>query len=172
MRVLMAPTGSAGRCPRRRPLQRWPTGGAGPPPATRSTSRRCPTAGPASSTSSRRRCRTPSGRPSRSRTPWPGPSAAELLLHGTTAYVESAQACGLHLLTPAERDPLRTTTYGVGQLLAAALDAGRTGSWSGSAGSATNDGGAGLLAALACAARRGRATSCAPAGWRCATSSG
>ncbi len=76
------------------------------------------------------------------------PVRADLLLSGTTAYVESAQACGLHLLGPQERDPLRTTTYGVGQLLAAALDAGATRIVVGLGGSATNDGGAGLLAAL------------------------
>jgi glycerate 2-kinase len=76
------------------------------------------------------------------------PVRAGLLVHGTTAYVESAQACGLHLLTEQERDPLRTTTYGVGQLLLAALDAGATRIVVGLGGSATNDGGAGLLAAL------------------------
>lgn len=76
------------------------------------------------------------------------PVCAELLLQGTTAYVESAQASGLHLLTQQERDPLRTTTYGVGQLLTAALDAGATRIVVGLGGSATNDGGAGLLAAL------------------------
>ena len=76
------------------------------------------------------------------------PVRAEVLLHGTTAYVESAQACGLHLLTEQERDPLRTTTYGVGQLLTAALRAGATRIVVGLGGSATNDGGAGLLSAL------------------------
>ena len=76
------------------------------------------------------------------------PVRADVLLAGTTAYVESAQACGLHLLTTAERDPLRTTTYGVGQLLTAALDAGARRIVVGLGGSATNDGGAGLLAAL------------------------
>ena len=65
-----------------------------------------------------------------------------------TAYVESAQACGLHLLAPAERDPLRTTTYGVGQLVRAALDAGAGRIIVGLGGTATNDGGAGMLAAL------------------------
>jgi glycerate kinase len=76
------------------------------------------------------------------------PVRAELLLHGTTAYVESAQACGLHLVAEEDRDPLRATTYGVGQLLAAALDAGARRVVVGLGGSATNDGGAGLLAAL------------------------
>ena len=76
------------------------------------------------------------------------PVQADVLLHATTAYVESAQACGLHLLSQAERDPMRATTYGVGQLLMAALDAGATRIVVGLGGSATNDGGAGLLAAL------------------------
>jgi len=73
---------------------------------------------------------------------------AAFLLDGATAYVESAQACGLHLLAAGERDPTRTTTYGVGQLVLAALDAGATRIVVGLGGSATNDGGAGLLAAL------------------------
>ena len=76
------------------------------------------------------------------------PVPAAVLLDGTTAYVESAAACGLHLLAPAERDPRVTTTYGVGQLLAAALDAGAARIVVGLGGSATNDGGAGMLAAL------------------------
>jgi glycerate kinase len=76
------------------------------------------------------------------------PVEAEFLLDGTTAYVESAQACGLHLLQSQERDPKRATTYGVGQLLRAALDAGATRIVVGLGGSATNDGGAGMLAAL------------------------
>ena len=73
---------------------------------------------------------------------------AQLLLHEKTAYLESAQACGLHLLAPGERDPGRTTTYGVGQLVRAAVEAGAHRVVVGLGGSATNDGGAGLLAAL------------------------
>lgn len=76
------------------------------------------------------------------------PTLATWLLDGTTAYIESAQACGLHLLDPAERDPGVTTTYGVGQLVRAAVEAGATRIVLGLGGSATNDGGAGLLAAL------------------------
>ena len=76
------------------------------------------------------------------------PVGATVLLDGTTAYVESAQACGLHLLAPDERDPTVTTTYGVGQLISAALDAGARRIVVGLGGSATNDGGAGMLAAL------------------------
>jgi glycerate 2-kinase len=76
------------------------------------------------------------------------PVAADVLLDGATAWVESAQACGLHLLDEAERDPRVTTTYGVGQLVTAALQAGASRVVVGLGGSATNDGGAGMLAAL------------------------
>ncbi|MEO7752137.1 MAG: glycerate kinase, partial [Terracoccus sp.] len=43
-----------------------------------------------------------------------------------TAYIESAQAAGLHLLAPDERDPTRTSTLGVGRLIATAVEAGAT----------------------------------------------
>lgn len=76
------------------------------------------------------------------------PVSAYWLLVGDTAYVESAQAAGLHLIPPAERRPGRTTTYGVGQLVGAALDAGVRRVVVGLGGTGTNDGGAGLLAAL------------------------
>jgi glycerate kinase len=76
------------------------------------------------------------------------PAEGEVLLAGGTAYVESAQACGLHLLAPAERDPTVTTSYGLGLLLAAAVEAGATEVVVGLGGSATNDAGAGMLAAL------------------------
>ncbi|MGI5214026.1 glycerate kinase family protein [Plantactinospora sp. CA-290183] len=74
----------------------------------------------------------------------------EILLtaDGTTGYVESAQACGLHLLAPDERDPKRTTSYGLGALVAAAVESGVRRVVIGLGGSAVNDGGAGLLAAL------------------------
>ena len=78
---------------------------------------------------------------------------ATVLVDGDTAYVESAQACGLHLLPPEHRDPTRATTYGVGQLVAAALDAGVRRVVLGLGGSGTNDGGAGLLAALGASSR-------------------
>ena len=65
-----------------------------------------------------------------------------------TAVVETAQACGLALLPPGVRDPLHATTHGVGAVLRAALDAGYRRIILGIGGSATNDGGAGLAAAL------------------------
>ncbi|MFC7533414.1 glycerate kinase [Actinoplanes sp. GCM10030250] len=76
------------------------------------------------------------------------PAEGEILLAGTTAYVESAQACGLHLLTADERDPERTTSYGLGLLIAAAVESGAAEVVVGLGGSAVNDAGAGMLAAL------------------------
>ncbi|MFC4786570.1 glycerate kinase family protein [Nocardioides sp. MAHUQ-72] len=77
---------------------------------------------------------------------------ATLLLHGDTAYVESAQACGLHLTGGDGAED--ATTYGVGELVAEAVDAGATTVVVGLGGSGTNDGGAGLLAALGAEADR------------------
>jgi glycerate kinase len=71
-----------------------------------------------------------------------------VLLREGTAYVESAQACGLHLTPPAERRPEEASSYGVGELVRAACESGATRVVVGLGGSATNDGGAGLLAAL------------------------
>ncbi|MDG4765137.1 glycerate kinase [Solwaraspora sp. WMMD406] len=80
------------------------------------------------------------------------PAVGEILLvdgpAGRTGYVESAQACGLHLLTPAERDPKHTTSYGLGLLLLAAVEHGAGRVVVGLGGSATNDAGAGMLTAL------------------------
>jgi glycerate 2-kinase len=73
---------------------------------------------------------------------------ARFLRAGDTAYVESAQAAGLHLLSGAERDPTRTTSYGVGVLLVAAVETGARRVVVGLGGSGTNDAGAGMLAAL------------------------
>ena len=80
------------------------------------------------------------------------PVPAGVLIADGTAYVESAQACGLHLVPAAERDPERTTTYGVGELIAVALDASVDRIVVGLGGSATNDAGAGMWAALGAAA--------------------
>jgi len=67
---------------------------------------------------------------------------------GSTAYIESAQAAGLHLVPRERRDPRGMTTRGVGELVAAAVAAGVDELVVGLGGSATNDGGAGLWAAL------------------------
>ncbi|WFE41549.1 glycerate kinase [Micromonospora sp. WMMD998] len=77
------------------------------------------------------------------------PAAGEILLTDDgVAYVESAQACGLHLLSAAERDPKATTSYGLGLLVTAAVEAGARTVVIGLGGSATNDGGAGMLVPL------------------------
>lgn len=75
------------------------------------------------------------------------PVPASYVLVEGTAYVESAQACGLHLV-PEPRDPGVTTTSGVGQLLAHATAEGAVRIVVGLGGSGTTDAGAGLLAAL------------------------
>ncbi len=67
---------------------------------------------------------------------------------GTRAVVEMAAASGLSRLSLAERDPLGATTVGTGILLRAVLDAGPRRIVLGIGGSATNDGGAGILDAL------------------------
>jgi len=94
-------------------------------------------------------------------TPLPGQvglSAARTLADGegtpatgpgrTTAVVEMAAASGLALLAPDMRDPLRTTTYGTGLLILAAMDAGADTVIVGIGGSATVDGGCGCAQAL------------------------
>lgn len=65
-----------------------------------------------------------------------------------TAFIELAEASGLQELTRAERDARITTTYGVGELFTAALDKGAEKALLLLGGSATNDAGAGMLAAL------------------------
>lgn len=65
-----------------------------------------------------------------------------------TAWVESAQAIGVHLLDASERDPGVTSTWGLGELLAAVLEQDVQRIVVGLGGSGTNDGGAGMLAAL------------------------
>lgn len=81
------------------------------------------------------------------RDPLGRPTPARLLRVGATAYVESAQACGLQLVAPHERDPLRAASAGVGDLVAAAAS-GTERIVVGLGGSATSDGGAGMLEAL------------------------
>jgi len=66
----------------------------------------------------------------------------------STAIVEMAEAAGLPLVPEEQRDPKITTTYGVGELIRAALDRGISSLIIGIGGSATNDGGAGMAEAL------------------------
>jgi glycerate kinase len=67
---------------------------------------------------------------------------------GQTAVIEMAAASGLELLTPEERDPWVTSTYGTGELILDALQKGCRRIVVGIGGSATNDGGAGMASAL------------------------
>ena len=85
----------------------------------------------------------------------PGPDGrpvrARYLVQDDRVVVETAEACGLHLVPPGRRDPLLTTTIGVGALLleaAAALPHRDAGLVIGLGGSATVDAGAGMAAAL------------------------
>jgi glycerate 2-kinase len=71
-----------------------------------------------------------------------------ILGDGKTCVIEMAAASGLYLIDASERNPLVTTTYGFGQLIKAGLDLGCRRFILGIGGSATNDGGAGMLQAL------------------------
>ena len=82
------------------------------------------------------------------RGPLGGEVPGSVLLVDGTAYVESAQACGLHLVPASDRRPEDATTYGVGQLVRAGVEAGAGRVVVGLGGSGTNDGAAGLLAGL------------------------
>lgn len=70
------------------------------------------------------------------------------ILPDNTAIIEMAAASGLHLLSENERNPMKTTTYGTGQLIKKALDYGCKEIIIGIGGSATNDGGVGMAQAL------------------------
>ncbi len=65
-----------------------------------------------------------------------------------SAFIEMAAASGLELVPAAQRDPLITTSWGTGELIRHALDAGVKHIIIGLGGSATNDGGAGMVQAL------------------------
>ncbi len=67
---------------------------------------------------------------------------------GDTAVIEMAEASGLALLKPKERNPLKTSTYGTGELIKHALKLGVSHILVGIGGSATNDGGTGMARAL------------------------
>ncbi|MCD4699895.1 MAG: glycerate kinase [Phycisphaerae bacterium] len=85
-----------------------------------------------------------------------------LLGDGRTGVIEMAQAAGLGLIAPEDRNPLLTTTFGVGQLILAALDAGAERLVIGIGGSATTDGGAGCAQAMGVVFinRHGKAFAC------------
>lgn len=67
---------------------------------------------------------------------------------GTVAIIEMAAASGLHLVPPSERNPLITSTWGTGELIQDALNKGVKEILIGIGGSATNDGGAGMIQCL------------------------
>lgn len=85
----------------------------------------------------------PLGRPVR--------AAYGVLGDDATVIIEMAQASGLPLLKPDERNPLLTSSFGTGELILDALQAGYRSFIIGLGGSATNDGGVGMLEALGAA---------------------
>jgi len=82
----------------------------------------------------------PLGAPMQARWGW--------LADSHTAIIEMAEASGLQLLPPDQRDACRTTTFGTGELIRAALETGARRIILAIGGSATNDGGAGAMQAL------------------------
>lgn len=71
-----------------------------------------------------------------------------LLGDGERAVIEMAAASGIHLVAPEQRNPLLTSSFGTGELILAALEMGVKHLILGIGGSATNDGGAGMIQAL------------------------
>ncbi len=76
------------------------------------------------------------------------------ILPDHTAVIEMAEAAGLPLVPAEKRNPMNTTTYGVGEMIQHALDEGCRSFIIGIGGSATNDGGTGMLRALGCRFRK------------------
>jgi glycerate kinase len=95
------------------------------------------------------------GRPIQARWGW---------LPGKIAIIEMACAAGLEHVAVAERDPLRASSFGVGQLIHHALDLGAKHIVLGLGGSATNDAGAGMLQALGLALLDAQGMPLAPGG--------
>ncbi len=83
---------------------------------------------------------------------------------GKTAVIEMARSSGLALVDLDARDPRTATTRGVGELIAAALNAGQTSFIIGIGGSATNDGGAGMMQALGASLLDSRGRELGPGG--------
>lgn len=84
------------------------------------------------------------------------------ILPDHTAVIEMAEAAGLPLVPAEKRNPMITTTYGVGEMILHALDEGCRSFIIGIGGSATNDGGTGMLRALGCRFRKADGTDIAP----------
>lgn len=81
-----------------------------------------------------------------------------------SAFIEMAAASGLELVPQKKRDPLKTTSWGTGELICHALDAGVKHIIIGIGGSATNDGGAGMVQALGAKLLNGDGEQIAPGG--------
>ncbi|WP_369199931.1 glycerate kinase [Streptomyces sp. PU-14G] len=96
----------------------------------------------------RRTAAGPVGTPVSTHFAWLGAGALRGLTQAPTAVVEMAAVAGLGLVPADRRDPGLTTTYGVGELIRAALDAGARRILVGCGDSGTSDGGAGALQAL------------------------
>ncbi len=76
------------------------------------------------------------------------PVKAKYCIFNNIAVMEMASASGLTLISPEERNPLHTTTFGVGEMIKDAISRGCRRFIIGIGGSATNDGGLGMLSAL------------------------
>ncbi|WP_085707600.1 glycerate kinase [Pseudomonas sp. B35(2017)] len=86
------------------------------------------------------------------------------LSHSRTAIIEMAEASGLQLVPPGQRDACVSSTFGTGELIRAALDAGAQRVILAIGGSATNDGGAGAMQALGVNLRNAQGQALAPGG--------
>lgn len=78
----------------------------------------------------------------------PVPCSYGIIRDSKTAIIEMSAAAGITLVAEAERNPMNTTTYGVGEMIADAIGRGCRRFIIGIGGSATNDGGVGMLQAL------------------------
>lgn len=105
-----------------------------------------------------------------------GPTGQRVLTaygrRGDTAVVEMAEICGLQRLPGAALEPLRASSFGLGEVIAQALDHGCRDVVIGVGGSASTDGGAGLLAALGAVASDGSGRRLAPNGQTIASCAG
>ena len=96
--------------------------------------------------------------------PTGAPVQATFAVRGSTAVIELAEVVGLRQLPGGELAPLTASTYGLGQVIAAALDAGVGTIVLGIGGSASTDGGAGMLQALGALLTDGQGRSLGPGG--------
>jgi glycerate kinase len=102
--------------------------------------------------------------PVAARDPLGRPISARILRNGSRGVVELAQASGLSRVSREERDPLAASTFGTGMMLAAAIGLGIKHVVLGLGGSATTDGGSGVLAALGARFLDGDGRELAPGG--------